>query len=72
MEDELKSGLFQTAEEVIGQALEVLRQTQILARSGSNGEQREAVRQMLAFVEKNHVLLEGTSVKDLIHEGHRL
>jgi hypothetical protein len=27
---------------------------------------------MLAFVEKNHVRLEGVSVKELIHEGHRL
>jgi len=37
-----------------------------------NGAQREAVREMLAFVEKNRVRLEGVSVKELIHEGHRL
>jgi len=27
---------------------------------------------MLAFVGKNHVRLEGVSVKELIHEGHRV
>jgi hypothetical protein len=34
-----------------------------------DGAQREAVREMLAYVEKNHVRLEGVSVKELIHEG---
>ena len=34
--------------------------------------QREAVREMLAFVERNRVRLEGVMVKELIHEGHRL
>jgi hypothetical protein len=38
----------------------------------ANGAQREAVREMLSFVEKNRVRLEGVSVKELIHEGHRL
>ena len=54
--DELKSGRFRSAAEVIGEALQVL-----LGR-----------REMLAFVEKNRVRLEGVSVKELIHEGHRL
>jgi hypothetical protein len=30
------------------------------------------VREMLAFVEKNRVRLEGATVKELIHEGHHL
>jgi len=34
--------------------------------------QQQAVQEMLAFVEKNHVRLSGMSVKELIHEGHRL
>ncbi len=33
--------------------------------------QRKAVREMLEFVEKNHVRLEGVTVKGLIHEDHR-
>lgn len=73
VKDELKSGHFRTAEEVIGEALVALRAKERLsADRGVNGAQREAVREMLAFVEKNRVRLEGISVKDLIHEGHRL
>jgi len=30
------------------------------------------MRDMLDFVEQNHTPLAGISVKDLIHEGHRL
>ena len=70
--DELKSGHFHTAEEVIGEALQVLREKeQSSAGVTANGAQREAVREMLSFVEKNSVRLERVSVKELIHEGHR-
>lgn len=73
VKDELKSGHFRSAEEVIGEALQVLREKeQSSAGVTSNGAQGEAVREMLAFVEKNRVRLEGVSVKELIHEGHRL
>ncbi len=71
--DELKAGHFRTVEEVIAEALQALREKeQSSATSTANGAQREAVREMLAFVEKNRVRLEGVSVKELIHEGHRL
>jgi putative addiction module CopG family antidote len=71
--DELKSGHFGSVEEVIGEALKVLRtKEQSSADVTANGAQREAVREMLVFVEKNRVRLEGVSVKELIHEGHRL
>ncbi len=73
VKDELKSGHFHSAEEVIGEALHVLREKDhSSAGVATNGAQREAVREMLAFVEKNGVRLEGVSVKELIHEGHRL
>ena len=73
VKEELKSGHFRNAEEVIGEALQVLREKeQSSAAATSNGAQREAVREMLAFVEKNRVRLEGVSVKELIHEGHCL
>lgn len=73
VKEELKSGHFQSAEEVIGEALHVLREKEQSSAGGTvNGAQREAVREMLAFVEKNRVRLEGVSVKELIHEGHRL
>lgn len=73
VKDELKSGHFRTVEEVIGEALHVLHEKeQSSGVANSNGAQREAVREMLAFVDKNRVRLEGMSVKELIHEGHRL
>jgi putative addiction module CopG family antidote len=70
VKDELKSGHFRSVEEVIDQALQVLRGTEQSAKP--ERAQREAVREMLAFVEKNRARLEGVSVKELIHEGHRL
>jgi len=71
--DKLRTGHFRTVEEVIGEALQVLREKEQSSTGGApNGTQREAVREMLAFVEKNRVRLEGLSVRELIHEGHRL
>jgi putative addiction module CopG family antidote len=73
VKDELKSGHFRSVEEVIGEALQVLREKEQLSSAvTSDGAQREAVREMVEFVEKNRVRLEGVSVKELIHEGHRL
>ena len=73
VKDKLESGHFRSVEEVIGEALQVLREKeQSSAGVTVNGAQREAVREMLAFAEKNRVRLEGVTVKDLIHEGHRL
>ena len=73
IQDELKSGHFRTVEEVIAEALQALREKEKSAGAATpNGAQREAVRGMLAFVEKNRTRLDGLSVKALIHEGHRL
>ena len=69
----MKSRHFRSVEEVIGGALQVLREKeQSLAGITTNGLQREGVREMLGFVEKNREHLDGISVKELIHEGHRL
>jgi Arc/MetJ-type ribon-helix-helix transcriptional regulator len=73
VQDELKSGHFRTVEEVIAEALHALREKEQTADSGTpNGAQHEAVREMLAFIEKNRVRLNGVSVKELIREGQRL
>lgn len=73
VKEELKTGHFHSVEEVIGEALEALREKvkSEVAAAPIDG-QRAAVREMLAFSEKNRVRLEGISVKELIHEGHRL
>lgn len=71
--DELSSGHFRTAEEVIAQALQALREKERFSTEYlRNGDSRRAVREMLAFVEKNRTRLDGISIKQLIHEGHRL
>ncbi|PYV17501.1 MAG: hypothetical protein DMG21_08225 [Acidobacteria bacterium] len=73
VQDELSSGRFRTAEEVISEALDALQEKELgSAKWADDGAQREAVREMLAFVEHNYVRLEGLSVKELIHKGHRL
>jgi len=71
--DELKSGHFRSAEEVIAKALVVLREKRRSSlASEDNGQHDDAVREMLNFVEKNRTSLQGISIKQLIHEGHRL
>jgi Arc/MetJ-type ribon-helix-helix transcriptional regulator len=71
--EELKFGHFRTAEEVIAEALQALRDKEKSSPASlGNGAEREAVREMLDFVEKNRVRLGDISVKELIHEGHRL
>ncbi len=69
----LKSGEYRTPEEVISEAFDALREkVGAPANRADNGARREAVREMLEFVAKNRVRLEGVSVKELIHEAHRL
>jgi Arc/MetJ-type ribon-helix-helix transcriptional regulator len=71
--DELRSGHFRSAEEVIAKALVILREKErSSAARDSNGRQEIAVREMLHFVEENRTPLQGISVKQLIREGHRL
>ncbi len=74
IQEELQTGHFRSVEEVIGEALQVLRNKErgVSASTHSNGSQREAVREMREFIEKNLVRLEDVSVKQLLHEGHRL
>jgi Arc/MetJ-type ribon-helix-helix transcriptional regulator len=71
VEAELKTGHFRTVEEVISEALQAL-QVQERAASALDGSQSKSVADMLAFIEANHVSLDGVTVKDLLHEDHRL
>jgi Arc/MetJ-type ribon-helix-helix transcriptional regulator len=69
--DQLQSGQFHSAEEVVAKALATLCERSNTAPA-TNSDQEKAVSDMLAFVEKNRTSLQGISVKQLIHEGHRL
>ena len=63
------------AETILEHALEVLaREVRIEAGEPvPNEAQRQAVADMMEFVKRNRVHLgAGLSVKDLIHEGHRI
>lgn len=68
---EVQSGHFRTGEEVIAEALRAWEEKH---RSGAadHAQRREAVREMLAFIESNHARLSGITVRGLIHEGHRV
>ena len=68
----LKSGHFRSAEEVIAEALAALRDRERSSPSEHDNGHDEAVREMLNFAEKNRTPLRDISVKQLIHEGHRL
>jgi Arc/MetJ-type ribon-helix-helix transcriptional regulator len=71
--DELRSGHFQSAEEVIAKALAALREKERSSDDGdSNGHYQAAVMEMLNFVEENRTPLQDVSVKQLIREGRRL
>lgn len=62
-------------EHILEHALEALaREEHIHAGESSTGEaQYQAVAEMLDFIKHNRVQLgAGLSVKDLIHEGHRI
>jgi Arc/MetJ-type ribon-helix-helix transcriptional regulator len=69
IEQQLRSGRYRSAEQVVVSALEAL------AGNGyprTDDERRKAVQDMLAFAEKHRLTLgEGVRIRDLIHEGHK-
>lgn len=66
----LRSGRYQSAEQVVVSALEALNQNE--ESVVPNGESRRAVQNMLDFAGKHGFTL-GTElrIQDLIHEGHK-
>jgi len=70
--EELRSGKYKSTEEVIWQALAALREKARRNTTVSGKERRRAVQDMLEFAEKNRTTLQDVSIKELIHEGHRL
>jgi Arc/MetJ-type ribon-helix-helix transcriptional regulator len=70
IERHLRSGRYNSPEQVVVRALEFLNESeQTLA---GNDERRRAVQDMLAFAgEHRFTLGENLSIRDLIHEGHK-
>jgi len=67
VDEQVRSGRYRTPADVVGEALRSLRESDLQA-----GGDRESVREMLRFAEVNRVPLHDVSVKQLIHESHRL
>ena len=71
--DELQTGHYHSVEEVIGEALRALMEREPRFQANVRRTmQREAVHRMLEFAQTSAIPLEGISIRDLIHEGHRL
>ena len=69
IEQQLRSGRYHSAEQVVVSALEALAQN---GYPSADDERRKAVQDMLAFAEKHRLTLgEGIRIRDLIHEGHK-
>ncbi len=68
IDQQLRSGRFQSAEQVVLSALEALMQSSPAPEGGE--ERRWAVRKMLEFAGTHGFTLgEGSRIRDLIHEG---
>jgi len=70
--EELRSGKYRDADEVIWMALTALREKFRRDPTVPGEERRRAIRDMLDFAGKNRTPLQGVSIKELIHDGHRL
>lgn len=69
IEQQLRSGRYHSAEQVVVSALETLTED---AYPRTDDERRKAVQDMLAFADKHRLTLgEGIRIRDLIHEGHK-
>ena len=64
--EELRSGQYRSAEEVIWRALAALRE-KARGRATEPAERRRAVKDMLDFAERNRTSLQDISIKELIH-----
>lgn len=69
--EELDAGRFRSEEELIGAALQGLREREVCEKVAGT-DQNGAVHDTLVFVEKNRVELKGVTVRRLIEEGRRL
>ena len=70
IERQLRSGRYNSAEQVVVSALEALNQSE--QAPTHDDERRRAVQDMLAFAEKHRLTLgEGIHIRDLIREGHK-
>jgi Arc/MetJ-type ribon-helix-helix transcriptional regulator len=70
VQQELQSGRFHSIDEIVLQGIRGRREQEELQRS--DAQRRQAVERALDFAQHRAVSLEGISIKQLLHEGHRV
>ena len=70
VQEELQSGHFHSIDEIIVQGIRAWREREHPRRSEAH--RREAVERALDFAKHRAVSLNGISIKELLHEGHRV
>ena len=68
---EIQSGHFQSVDQLIVEGVHAWRE-KYQAKTLGWEQRRKAVEQALAFARNKAIPLGGVSIKELIHEGHRL
>ena len=71
VQKEIQSGHFRSVDEIIAEGVQAWREKHQSREIGSE-QRRRAVEQALAFAKTKAIPLGGISIKELIHEGHRL
>ena len=70
IERQLRSGRYQSAEQVVADALEALTQNELPPEG--DDKRHQAVQAMLGFAGQHGFTLgQGLTLRDLIHEGHK-
>ena len=70
VQEELRSGHFHSVDEIIVQAIRFWHERKPAQRNES--QRREAVDRVLDFALRRAVQRDGISIKELVHEGHRV
>jgi Arc/MetJ-type ribon-helix-helix transcriptional regulator len=70
VQQELERGHFQSVDEMIVQGIRARREKSQPALS--EAQRRQAVERALDFATHKPVSLDGVSIKELLHEGHRV
>jgi Arc/MetJ-type ribon-helix-helix transcriptional regulator len=70
--EEIQSGHFQSVDQLIVESVHAWREKHQQTSQANSEQRRKAVEQALAFARDRAISLGGISIKDLIHEGHRM
>ena len=71
VQEEIQTGHFHSVDELIVEGLHAWREKH-RPQTATAEQRRQAVERALAFAKNRAISLGGVSIKELIHEGHRL